>query len=86
MALTSSVHTSHTADLHLANLDRASLNFQYIETQLGPTFPFISNDPENGNYLFVTLNNMVASCVWNMLCYYIVVPCVVIVPYAHCEL
>ena len=57
MTLTSSVHTLHTADLRPANLDRASLNFQYIETQLGHTFPFISNDPVNGNYLFVTVNN-----------------------------
>ena len=61
MALSSSVHTSHTADLSPANLDRASLNFQYIETQLGPTFLFIFYDPVNGNYLFVTLNNMIAS-------------------------
>ena len=78
VALTSSVHTQHTANLHPSNLDRASLNFQYIETQLSPTFPFITYDPINGNYLIVTLNSMIASCVWNMWCDYIVIPCVVI--------
>ena len=59
MALTSSVHTSHTADLRPANLDRACLNFKYIETQLDPTFPFISNDPIN---VFNTCERVPVKC------------------------
>ena len=55
MVLTSSIHTPHTTDLLPTNLDCASLNLQYIETQLGPTFSSISYDPINGNYLYSQL-------------------------------